>query len=266
MLSGKSKVCLMGFVVAVASLTVGVAWPPATSEAPCGVVGVDVTKHLGSIGAHQPVEASLTLRNIGPGRARILRVLPDCGCVLIKPHPTIIEEGGEVTVGVLFEPSRGLDPSFRKTVTIVTAAEDGERKDIARFTILGLVERNPGLAVWPGNIDYGNIYAGTTGTKTIYLRSYRQAPRSLPSAVRLDGFKPETIHLHCDKQEQLFGFARCDLEVQVHPGAPAGLCETTLTIKVDGSSEQTITIPIRATVIAREASETVGSQFLSGER
>lgn len=224
--------------------------PPANgdqSEVPVIATDPEGTLDLGTISTDGPATGELKVLNKGKVNLVITEVKTSCGCTKAKidDDKKTIPPGGSSLVTITVNPKLIAGAVSHKTVTIIS--NDPVHN---RLTIDVVAKINPEFVLEPAAIDFGDIAKGAMAEQNVILRQAGEEPieiLELRPSLQMSGLeasfkkRPENEWAAPNRPEYI-------VTVTLTQEAPAGLFNSSITVKTTCKRMATTPLPVKANI------------------
>ena len=181
------------------------------------------------------VSHSFELVNRGEADLRIDRVVPGCGCTVVKTPPKAIAPGNSTALEVEFDTS-GFSGEKVKSVRVHT---NDPKNSVILLTLKGVI--NTDVLAKPSRVYFGDISKGQRVKRTVNIEV---APDSNTQVLQVKSFSPlielETSDLDSSTKQ---------VTVFIDPEDRLGPIRTRVVVYLSGKKRRSINIPIFANVV-----------------
>lgn len=199
-----------------------------------------VVHDFGTVAQGKVATYDFSVLNKGGADLIIQRVVAACGCTAASSSDQAIKPGEQGSIRVQFDTANF---SGSKTKTVRVYSNDPEAP-VQTLTIKGIVE--PDVLIEPRSLFFGDIVRGTPAepnSKTVGIKVRPGAK------VKLGTVKSFSPYLIVDSER--LSETELRLTVSIDPAAPGGELRERLAVRLSGSRENSVNVPVFAAIKSR---------------
>jgi hypothetical protein len=200
------------------------------------------TLDLGTVAATGTATASFRLSNTGSATYQIEKIVPECGCTVVRISDPVLRPNTQTEIPVTVQ-GAGWGDGLRTKLVAVHLKDGGGNTSNIVLKVTAMVQNFTDLAVIPARIDVPDARAGEALTVPIFVHGDKSVVDDLPSEIEIRAGAKNHLRIAPPKRQ---GW-RASREIAVNfilPSSASPIKEL-LEIEIAGDYQQNLRIPVR---------------------